>query len=297
VSAHHAHRYLEPIAADTRVEYTIERVLETRESTYQMIEAFLLRDMGAALFLDGLIQTAEIDEFIYHEALVHPACLATARPRRALVAGGGDGGALRELAKYAELDEIVMVELDPEVVAVSAEHLPMLSVGAFDDDRVRMVYGDARREIERHRNDFDVIILDLTEPIATGPSQRLFTREFYAAVRRALRPNGVIAVQTAHANPGRTGGRLHADVRATLTDVGFNVASFFCTVPSFQSLWSFALGTLAPPPLRPRREPPGSSRYLNAEILHASMAIPPYLDKIIAEGDVRTDASPFVWTP
>ena len=141
---------------------------------------------GKALVLDGRWQTCTGDEFLYHEPLVHTPFVMHGHPRRVLIAGGADGGAVREALKWNSVEEILLVDIDGEAVEACRKWLPEIHQGSLDDPRVRIAIGDAFDVIESTR-EWDVIIADLTDPIESGPAYKLFTREFFANCRRAAR--------------------------------------------------------------------------------------------------------------
>jgi spermidine synthase len=174
----------------------IKSVLFSKDSPFQHIEVIEFGDYGRALVLDGKVQSTETDEFIYHEALVHPALLIHPNPARVMIVGGGEGATLREALRHRSVERAVMVDIDQEVIEVSRKFLPEFHGGAFDDPRTEIVIEDARRWLETHDEIFDAIIIDLSDPIEEGPCYRLYTREFYRVVTRRLSPNGVIALQS-----------------------------------------------------------------------------------------------------
>jgi spermidine synthase len=164
---------------------------------FQQIDIYDTFSFGRFLLLDGHPQLAELDEFAYHEALVHIPAQAVSNLRRALVVGGGDGGTLRELCKYPQIEHIRMVEIDQGVVDVCREHLPGLSDGAFDDPRVELVIGDAFPYVKETSDRFDLIVVDSTDVFEDeeGLSEMLFTEDFYQDCRRILNEGGAIVTQ------------------------------------------------------------------------------------------------------
>jgi spermidine synthase len=149
--------------------------------------------MGRVMALDGVIQTTEADEFIYHEMLTHVPILAHGSAKRVLIIGGGDGGMLREVAKHGGVEHITMVEIDGTVVDMCKEFLPNHSKGAFDDPRLNLVIDDGMRFVATTTEKFDVIISDSTDPI--GPGEVLFSENFYQACRRCLNEGGILVTQ------------------------------------------------------------------------------------------------------
>ena len=145
------------------------------------------------MVLDGIVQTTERDEFIYHEMLAHVPVFAHGSARRVLIIGGGDGGMLREVIRHREVERVVQVEVDAGVIDTCREHLPNHSAGAFDDPRVEIVIADGARYVAETAERFEVVISDSTDPV--GPGTALFSPEFYAGCRRCLAPGGVLVTQ------------------------------------------------------------------------------------------------------
>ena len=294
--------YTEDVGNHTRIQYRLRQTLYEGRSEFQQVDVVELANLGRALFLDHVIQAAENDEFIYHESLVHPAMLLHPGPRRVLVAGGGDGGALREIFRHPGLERVVLAELDPKVVEVSKAYLPGFSQGRFDDPRLEVVYGDAREALQSFKNAFDVILLDLTEPQEEGPSQLLFTREFFQIAKEALTEHGVLAAQAADISPNK--GNFLADLHVTLQEAASYVSPFLCPVPSFQGIWGLVLASWHIDPKevalsaweKRLNEIEGPLQYLSPGQLALGLVPPPYIKQLIGNGRPRTDANPFVWT-
>ena len=172
----------------------VKECLCSRRSRFQKIEVFETVKIGRLLMLDGIIQLTYSDEFVYHEMLANLTFYAHAGvPRRALVIGGGDGGVLRELARHPELETLDICEIDGEVIEAAREFLPQTACG-YDDPRVNVHIADGSEFIREHLEEYDMIIVDSTDP--GGPGAPLFGEAFYADLKRALRPGGVIATQS-----------------------------------------------------------------------------------------------------
>ncbi|SMC24956.1 spermidine synthase [Desulfacinum hydrothermale DSM 13146] len=182
----------EPFSSTMNRQFRITRNIHTQTTPFQRVEVVETNDYGITLFLDRRFQTSEKDEFFYHESLVHPAMMTHPDPQRVLIIGGGDGGTLEEALKYPSVQSATMVELDPEVVEIAKTHLRAICGDAFDDPRTRLIIGDGRRFVEETDETFDVIILDLTDPLE--PSKYVYTREFYSLCRDRLRPGGILAL-------------------------------------------------------------------------------------------------------
>ncbi len=148
---------------------------------------------GNTLVLDGAIQTTEKDEFIYHEMLTHPVMLIHPAPRKILIIGGGDGGALREVLKHP-VDEVYLVEIDKYVIDFSKKHLKTICRNAFSNRRVKIVIDDGAKFVAKTGIKFDVVIIDSPDPI--GPAKVLFSKRFYKNVYNVLGKQGLMIRQS-----------------------------------------------------------------------------------------------------
>ncbi len=221
--------------------HRLDEELYSGQTKYQTVRVVRTRGLGLSLVLDGKIQSSEVDEHIYHEALVHPAMLAHPRPEAVFIAGGGEGAALREVLSHKTVKRAVMVEIDEEVTALSRKYLPFLSRGAFEDKRAEIYHVDARDYLEKSRDKYDVIIIDLPDPIEKGPAYLLFTQEFYRIVLDRLTENGIIAVQAGSASPTELL-NLTA-VYNTLRSVFPIVVPYTTYMPAFGGPWGFCLAS------------------------------------------------------
>ena len=187
-----------------------ERVFSGK-TRFQEVEVLDTIDFGRCLILDGKTQSSEADEFVYHEALVHPAMVAHPNPESVFIAGGGEGATLREVLAHNSVKSAVMVDLDGEVVEICRRFLPNHHRGAFDDPRVQLHFADARQYLENTEDTYDVIIVDLPDPQEAGPASFLYTQSFYSLLRRRLNPEGVVggAVGAVHDwQPGGVHGHI-----------------------------------------------------------------------------------------
>ena len=175
-----------------RLSIKVERQLYSGQSDYQRIDVFESREFGRFLILDGCMMLTEKDEFIYHEMITHVPMAVNPNIRKILVIGAGDGGVVRELARYDTVEHIDMVEIDPLVVEVSRKYLPQ-TAGALDDPRVSIHYEDGLRYVRTRENEYDLIIVDSTDPF--GPGEGLFTKEFYGNCYKALTEDGIMVNQ------------------------------------------------------------------------------------------------------
>jgi len=221
--------------------HAILRTLASVRTKYQQMEILELADYGKCLVLDGRIQSSQADEFIYHEALVHPGLLAHPRPERAMVIGGGEGATLREILRHKSIRHALMVDIDQEVVEQCKRHLPEMHQGAFDDPRTEVRHDDARVFLEQTSERFDLIVVDLTEPLEEGPACLLFTREFYRLISDRLSPEGVMTMQAGMTKVGELG--FFAAVCRTLREVFPVVAPYQTFISCFGTPWGFALAS------------------------------------------------------
>ena len=170
----------------------IKEKLFEKQSAFQKIEIFETVKLGRLLLLDGIIQLTSYDEFAYQEMMAQLPYYAHGNPERVLVIGGGDGGVLRELSRHPEIKTIDICEIDREVIEAARKFLPELSCG-YNDPRVTVNVADGSEFIRTRPEYYDLIIVDSTDP--GGPGAPLFGAEFYANLKRALRPGGVAATQ------------------------------------------------------------------------------------------------------
>jgi spermidine synthase len=269
-----------------RFEILVERVLHEEESPYQTIQVFDTPAYGILLALDGIVQTTERDEFIYHEMLALLPCLTHGNPQEVLIIGGGDGGALREVLRVGPVKRATMVEIDQRVIEVSRQFLPQLSAGAFDDPRTTLIIGDGLEVTRNFADTFDVIILDLTDPFPEGPSMPLFQAPFFRDVRRALRADGLFLMNSGLLAFQVEWIRTRID---ELRQVFPHVVVHSAPVPSYGvGPYSFLMASARPLEAvsqdemeRRFRTIAGTPRYLSPEMYLAARTLPPYLHQML----------------
>ncbi len=188
--------FIEKQSEFVHLDIFVERQIHAEQSPLQKIEVFESKEFGRILVIDDCLMLTERDEFIYHEMMVHVPLAVHPKAKKVLVIGGGDGGALRELLYYPELEEIELVEIDERVIELSKEYFPNLA-SSFSSDRVKVHIADGLQFIRRKKDEYDLIIVDSTDPF--GPGESLFTREFYGNCYKALREEGIMVNQ--HESP------------------------------------------------------------------------------------------------
>ena len=229
----------DPISPEFIQLHAIRETVYFARTGFQLVEIINTPAWGRCLVLDGKIQSSELDEFIYHEALVHPALISYPNPQIVLIAGGGEGATLREVLTHHSIQKAVMVDLDSQAVDVCRQHLPSWHQGAFDDSRVELLHLDARKYIAETKEKFDIIIMDVTDPLEEGPSSLLYTQQFYEMARDRLMPGGILAVQSEPCSWGNE--QIFVAINSTLYSVFPSVLPYQTYIPSFGSMWGFNL--------------------------------------------------------
>jgi spermidine synthase len=252
-------------------------IVYTRETPYQRILITQGR-AGFQLFLNGHLQFSSADEYRYHEALVHPALAVCRSPRRVLVLGGGDGLGLREILKHPSVEAVTLVDIDPEMTALSQRfpRLAELNEHAFDDPRVTVVNQDAMIWLEEPGDLFDAAIIDFPDPNAFALG-KLYTTRFYRLLQQRLTPGAAVAVQSTSPLFAR---QAFWCIMRTLEAAGFHVHPYHVAVPSF-GVWGFALAKREP--FTPPNEAPPGLRYLDASALESMFALPADLGPVPVE--------------
>lgn len=274
--------FSEPHTPDVKMSIRVDRQLHSEQSEFQRIDIFESKEFGRFLTLDGLMMLTEKDEFIYHEMITHVAMASNPEIRNVLVIGAGDGGTVRELARYDTIEHIDMVEIDKRVVEVSKEFLQQTAC-SLDDQRVNIVYDDGLRFVRRKENCYDLIIVDSTDPF--GPGEGLFTSEFYGNCFNALTEKGILVNQ--HESP------YYADDAKAMQRAHKRIKEFFdvCRVyqahiPTYPSgHWLFGFASKSIDPLTADIEKWNTlglkTRYYNTELHKGCFAIPNYVKDLL----------------
>jgi len=262
----------------------IEEVLYEGHTGFQEIKILRNKKFGRIMTLDGIVQTTEADEFVYHEMFAHVPLLAHGNARRVLIIGGGDGGLLEEVLKHT-LEHVTEVELDGGVVDVSKQYLSNICGQAYDDPRTELVIGDGAKFVAETSQRYDVILVDSTDPI--GPGAVLFTREFYADCKRCLNPGGVLVTQ--NGVPFVQADELRSSV-AHFRSLFADSAAYVISCPTY-ALGFMALGWAtddtdlrrqSQETIQARFDALGiDTQYYNPAIHVASFALPNYMRKLI----------------
>ncbi len=278
----------------------VRKVLYSGETAYQKVDVLDSSVFGRSLVLDGKTQSTERDEHIYHEALVHPAMLSHTNPREVFIGGGGEGATLREVLAHKSVDRVVMVDLDQEVVELCREFLPQHHQGSFDDARTTLVHGDAREYLANCSDRFDVMVLDLVDPLEAGTAYLLYTEEFYQIAKAKLNPGGVLVTQSGPAGL-LSYQECFTTIFRTLSSVFGYTAAAQAHIPAFQTLWSFTMASDKPLPSFTEEDVDrlvadriGTClKFYDAETHRSMFALPKFLRQGIQDDHrINRDASP-----
>ena len=284
--------------------HAIKRTVVEAQTKFQHMEIIETPAYGKVLILDGRIQSSQAEDFIYHEALVHPGMLASERaPESGLVIGGGEGATLREILRYPSVKRAVMVDIDGEVVDLCKKHLPEMHQGAFDDPRSETRHEDARGYLERTSERFDFITIDLVEPLEEGPACLLFTTEFYSLIRDRLTDGGVMTMQAGMTKVNEL--FFFGAVNRTLCEVFPVVAPYQGFISCFGTPWGFILASKGTDPrtqtaaeidrLIASRMNPQSLGYWNGAAHLHSFNLPKFLSQALDKNTrVITDKNPLI---
>jgi spermidine synthase len=262
----------------------VRQRVTSQQTPFQKLEIVDTDAWGKVLVLDDALQTSEFDEFMYHEMLVHVAMMTHPNPRRVLIIGGGDGGALRRVLEYPNV-EPVQVEIDAAVIESCRTHMPSISAGAYDNPRSQVIVGDGIAYMKENQDAFDVIIVDSTDPV--GPAVQLFEVPFYSDVFRSLTAEGVLVAQSS--SPVFMQDELKG--QATNIREVFPIARTYLGVVTGYpgALWSYTIGskqhdpaTVDPRRIAERLAANGApTRYYSAAVHQAAFVLPPFVAEIL----------------
>ncbi|MDD3268187.1 MAG: polyamine aminopropyltransferase [Syntrophomonadaceae bacterium] len=258
----------------------VKETLRSETTEYQELCVVATEEYGNMLILDGAIQTTEIDEFVYHEMITQVALNSHPNPQHVLIIGGGDGGTLREVIKHPSVSKATLVEIDDRVVAAARDFFPSLSC-SFEQPKAEVVIADGIEYVKNHRNHFDIIVVDSTDPV--GPAIQLFASSFYQSVYDALKEDGMLVVQSES-----------PFLNKNVIDMAFGgikqvfplTKLYLANVPTYPSgLWSFTVGSKVHDPETIKNTPKLDWKYYSPEVHKAAFALPNFVKKIIEPGE------------
>lgn len=263
----------------------INRNVYTAQTPYQRIDIFDSPFYGRVFALDGITMITERDEFMYHEMLVHVPMFVHPNPKKVLVIGGGDGGSIREILKHPSVERAILCEIDEMVVKAAMEYLSY-TASKLSDPKVDLVYEDGSKFVRQFKEEFDVIIIDSTDPTA-GEGGHLFTADFYKACNEALKEDGIFCAQTESlVYDYEWGTTAYKRIRSSFPLVRMYLG-FMPTYPG--GLWSYTYASksgldpvkgLDCERIRSFKEP---LRYYNEEIHKNAFVFPNFVKELIEE--------------
>ena len=258
----------------------VNRSLHKEKTDFQDLEMLETAEWGNMLVLDDMVMTTEKDEFVYHEMVAHVPLFTHPSPKNVLVVGGGDGGVIREVLKHDSVEKATLVEIDGKVIEYSKQYLPSIA-GALEDDRVEVKVEDGFMHIAKSESEFDVIMVDSTEPV--GPAVNLFSKGFYEGIAKALKEDGIFVAQTD--NPWFKADlirQVYGDVKETFPITKVYTAN----IPTYPSgLWTFTIGSKIYDPLQVPEErfKEIDTKYYTEEIHRACFALPKFVKDLTKE--------------
>ncbi|AEG61612.1 polyamine aminopropyltransferase [Desulforamulus ruminis] len=258
----------------------VNKVLHREKTDFQDLAIVDTPIFGRMLFLDNIIMTNIKDEFVYHEMISHVALNTHPNPQKVLVIGGGDGGAIREIIKHPKVEKAVLVEIDRRVVETSKEYLPEIACG-LDDPKVEVLYEDGIKYVNEHKNEFDVIIVDSTDPI--GPAVGLFESNFYKSCYDSLKEDGIFVAQTESPYYNE---ELIPQIQKNLRALYPITKLYLAFIPTYPGgCWSFTMGCKKydPETVDLSNWPGYPTRYYNPEIHKAAFVLPNFVRELIKE--------------
>lgn len=255
----------------------IKETLVSEKTDFQDLAMVDTEEFGRMLVLDGMVMTTIKDEFVYHEMVAHPALFTHPNPKQVLVVGGGDGGVIREVMKHRAVEKAVLVDIDGKVIEYSKQYLPEIAC-ELDNPRVEVIVGDGYMHIHEHKNRYDVIMVDSTEPV--GPAVQLFDRGFYQGIYDALKEDGIFVAQTD--NPWFKADLIRK-VNKDVKEIFPVVRVYWANVPTYPSgLWTFTMGSKVHDPLNVDPATMGDipTRYYTPQLHKAAFALPRFVEEL-----------------
>jgi Spermidine synthase len=231
--------FSQPVSKITKLLMGIKEEKIKIKTKYQNCSIIEFLEYGLALVLDELVQVSEADEYIYHEMLVHPCLITHDNPSKVLIIGGGDGCALREVIKHS-ITKVTLVDIDGELVEICKKYLSKLNERAFEDKRVELIIMDGKDYVEKSKEIYDCIILDLTDPFGPEISKELYSYNFYKKLKNILDNKGIIVTQ---AGSSFYFPEVYNDVLKNISE-NFNIVrEYNVWIPSFGYNCCFIIGS------------------------------------------------------
>lgn len=260
------------------------RTLYSKKSKYGLIQIFDTSFFGRILVIDGIINIADRTEFIYHEMMVTLPAIYHGNPKNVLIVGGGDGGAAKRALMIKTVEKVTMVEIDKDVIDACQQYLPEISKGALKDKRVKVVVGDGIEFVKNTDEKFDLIVLDVSDPVPGGPAEYLLTQEFYTNVKKCLVADGVMLT---HCGSLIFQAKKASLIVIELKPIFKNVIMHIALEPEFElTEFGFLVCSDKKQPIKEEVKERYNSllitdcQYLSPEVFMSSKVIPPYIQDI-----------------
>ncbi|MFX4261524.1 polyamine aminopropyltransferase [Pelotomaculum propionicicum] len=270
--------FTEQQTKDMRISVRVKQILHREETPFQSLAVLDTDQFGRMLVLDNIIQTNIADEFVYHEMITHVALNTHADPKKVLVIGGGDGGAVREIIKHQSVEKAVHCEIDGAVIEASRRFLPEISC-ALDDHRVEIIVDDGIKHVKENKNTYDVIMVDSTDPI--GPAVGLFSADFYRDIFASLKEDGIFVAQTESPFFNRD---LIPGLYQDISGIFPVTRLYLAVIPTYPGgLWTFTMGSKKYDPLKVdiSRIPPMDTRYYSPAVHQTCLVLPPFVRELL----------------
>ncbi|WP_392454715.1 spermidine synthase [Chryseomicrobium aureum] len=272
--------YTEKQTENFGITMKINKTLHVEQTEWQFLEMAETAEWGNMLFLDGMVMTSQKDEFVYHEMVAHVPLFTHPNPENVLVVGGGDGGVIREVMKHPKVKKATLVDIDGKVIEYSKKYLPEIA-GELDNPRVEVIVGDGFMHIAKSENEYDVIMVDSTEPM--GPAVDLFTKGFYAGIHKALKEDGLFVAQSD--NPWFKAD-LIKQVQSDVKEIFPITKLYTANIPTYPSgLWCFTIGSKKHDPLNVPAEQfhDIDTKYYTKELHTAAFVLPKFVKDLAGE--------------
>ncbi|WP_168123076.1 polyamine aminopropyltransferase [Paenibacillus sp. HB172176] len=256
----------------------ITKTYVDEQTDFQQLDMIETEEFGTMLVLDGMVMTTVKDEFVYHEMVAHPVLFTHPNPEQVLVVGGGDGGVIREIMKHPKVKKAVLVDIDGKVIEYSKKYLPTIA-GELDNPRVEVLVNDGFMHIHDHKNSYDVIMVDSTEPV--GPAANLFTKGFYQGIYESLKEDGIFVAQTD--NPWFKADLIQS-VNRDVKEVFPIVRVYAANIPTYPSgLWTFTMGSKKYDPLQIDEAsiPELETKYYTPHLHKAAFILPKFVEDLV----------------
>ena len=277
--------YSEYYSENAKFSIKVDKQLHSEQSDFQRIDFFESDEFGRFFTLDGLMMVTEKDEFIYHDMITHTALAVNPEIKNVLVIGAGDGGTVRELTRYKNIEKIDMVEIDERVVRLCEKYLPV-TASQLKDSRVSLYFEDGIKFVKESQEKYDLIIVDSTDPI--GPGEGLFTVEFYTDCYNLLSDNGILINQ--HESPYYDKDRKELIRTRQKIKKIFEISRVYqAHIPTYPSEhWLFGFASKKYDPVKDIKADEWNklgleTKYYNTDLHLGAFALPTYVNKLIEE--------------